>query len=253
VTLEDDVPILLVWGYELTGQAQPVEEHVDYFRIHGKIREKPLCPTNSPLKIYERVTASYRWLYANQLDVRALKHQTGLQLLSLLSSVIPNGEDSTDFECCTCEDADNWWRKSTAVLSGKSIRWDKNKDLYTFADGTALPPIPKKLYRREIWRLDTGAGEARLIAERVNRKHISVTLERHARLGDELAHVGFEVFLDGDPTRPVATVSTSDVSGSDDKAQSSSHSITVKVQEGQKIRVVLTGEKGKGKSRVMAP
>src|SRR3989442_5456521 len=63
ITIEGDIPFLLIDGYCGAGFPQPPEEHVKYFREHGKLRVGPLVPTVSPLEAIERFARSPRWIY----------------------------------------------------------------------------------------------------------------------------------------------------------------------------------------------
>ena len=42
-----DVPLLPLRGYTLAGFAQPVEDHLRYYRMHGSVRSRPLHPPES--------------------------------------------------------------------------------------------------------------------------------------------------------------------------------------------------------------
>lgn len=44
IALIDDAPILLVDGYTLRGLPQPVTDHVEHYRAHGRLRAAPLAP-----------------------------------------------------------------------------------------------------------------------------------------------------------------------------------------------------------------
>src|SRR5205807_621955 len=63
VLLVEDVPLLLVNGYMLAGEAQHVEEHVKYFRQHGRLRTAPLVPTKDPLGVLQKCRAPFRSAY----------------------------------------------------------------------------------------------------------------------------------------------------------------------------------------------
>jgi hypothetical protein len=45
IVIVDDVPILVIRGYDILAVPQRVEEHVAYFRKHGKLRANQLRPT----------------------------------------------------------------------------------------------------------------------------------------------------------------------------------------------------------------
>lgn len=59
IVVVDDVPFLTVRGYMLGGLAQPVEDHVLYYRLWGTVRSKPLAPPSCFDGLEERFRS--RW------------------------------------------------------------------------------------------------------------------------------------------------------------------------------------------------
>jgi hypothetical protein len=55
IALVDDVPLLVVGGYFLAGAAQPVRDHVKYFRDNGRLRSRPLAPSSRPLDVLDHL------------------------------------------------------------------------------------------------------------------------------------------------------------------------------------------------------
>lgn len=59
IVVVDDIPFLTVRGYVLGGLAQPVEDHVLYYRSWGSVRPSPLAPPPSFDGLEERFRS--RW------------------------------------------------------------------------------------------------------------------------------------------------------------------------------------------------
>jgi hypothetical protein len=123
VVLVEDVPVLLVSGYELSGVEQPVEEHVDYFNKHGQLRVKPLHPTHKPLAAYDRFVDSYLRLYCE--DARSRQNGKLMvinQLLRLVDSVYRRDADWYGYRFHPARiwtnGGSNWSRNSISAKSG---------------------------------------------------------------------------------------------------------------------------------------
>lgn len=63
ILLVDDVPLLLTRGYDLAGLPQPVDDHVNFFREHGRLRTRPLAPPASLDAVAPRAVAIVRTVY----------------------------------------------------------------------------------------------------------------------------------------------------------------------------------------------
>jgi hypothetical protein len=66
VALVSDVPLLVVRGYDLAGLAEPVQAHVDYFREHGEVRERPLEPAADPKTVEAEFEELWRDAYGGE-------------------------------------------------------------------------------------------------------------------------------------------------------------------------------------------
>ena len=154
ITIEGDIPFLLIDGYCLAGFPQPPEEHVKYFREHGKLRVGPLVPTVSPLEAIERFARSPRWIYGgtNKFWNNARGHEhLAEQLLRLLNTVyrvepglfgelLPWGPEAAERRDRILKD-----------IAQLRMRWDETVDRYVFLDGSSLPESERKIYRRQYW------------------------------------------------------------------------------------------------------
>lgn len=169
LALIEDVPLYLIHGYTLAGMAQPVEEHVDYFRKNGKLRQHPLQPSSNPLAVLARLEQSPQWLYGNKpesMDYVWGKQILADELIRLVASVYrlhpnPNGSyfEGEHFD-------QKRWDGIVGDFSALHVKWDSTQNNYVFADGTSLPEIKKPFYRRSVWEMPALGPEAQLIIER---------------------------------------------------------------------------------------
>jgi hypothetical protein len=63
LVLIDDRPLLLISGYALGGDTEPVSAQVSHFRDVGKLRASLLKPSGSPETALEKFRAVYREAY----------------------------------------------------------------------------------------------------------------------------------------------------------------------------------------------
>jgi len=141
IWLQDDIPILMVSGYRLAGQAEPVERHVEYFRQHGRIRAKPLVPTDRPIAVPEKLMRSGQWIFSKDFasgESNSGKSMVMTQILKVLRTVYRTNIRFHKFANREGTEADGAWKKIASEITGLDIRWDSSKDRYTFKDGTCL-------------------------------------------------------------------------------------------------------------------
>lgn len=85
IVLVDDLPLLLVSGYELGGDTEPVTAHLDYYRKHGTVRAGPLAPGRVPAsERMAKLEGLYRAAYGRDLSPPEREH-----LQAQLASVGP--------------------------------------------------------------------------------------------------------------------------------------------------------------------
>ncbi len=188
--LIDEVPIYLVYGYVLAGQAEPVEFHIDYFRKNGVLRTRPLRPTDDPLGVLPKLEASPGWLYGfDPMENDRGKGYIANQLLRLVATVY-RAELNPDGECSDFYTGGHFdqrrWNAIVKAVADLHIHWDASQNHYVFSDGSSLPELPKPNYRRVIWETPELGDNTCLILERLNAKWIRVTqtldLEGHLRV-----------------------------------------------------------------------
>ena len=178
LVLIDDIPLNLVYGYALGGEAEPAAQHVDYFRKYGKLREHPLHPTDDPLSVMARIQNSPQWLYGSKPgtgDYEMGPKFLANQLLALVDSVYWVPEYNGARISGEHFDRQNWER-ITKMFAQLHVKWDADRNIYTFSDGTTLPEFKKPVYRRQIWDLPGLGVDARLIIERIDPKYVRMDL-----------------------------------------------------------------------------
>jgi hypothetical protein len=178
ILLCEDVPLLLVYGYCLGGEAEQAESHVAYFREHGgRLRARPLAPPDAPLAVFDRawasVSSSHRGGPAS-FDATGGKLLLMNQLLWLVDSVYPRKTDRRGHKFSPKGDPDPEWRKIGAEVAKLGIRWDSKKDRYTFRDGTAPAERERKLYRRETWQVEGAGRNASVTIQRRDERYVHV-------------------------------------------------------------------------------
>jgi hypothetical protein len=171
----DDIPLNLAYGYTLAGQAEPAENHVEYFRKNGKLREHPLHPGDDPLSLLARLQDSPQWPYAGNADYEMGTHFLARQLLALVSSVYQVEPGSDTWKLTGRFDRQNW-EIITKIFAQLHVKWDAQQNRYTFSDGTTLPEAAKPVYRRQIWYLPSLGPDARLVLEREDPAHVFIML-----------------------------------------------------------------------------
>jgi len=140
VVLVDDIPLFLISGYSLVGVPQSVEEHVEYFRKQGRLRAKPLRPTNVPLSVLDQLQPTFRWFYGVDERWRVDgKLMIINQLLRLVDSVYRLDPDREGHRFSERKQLENRWKSLVVEFDKLNVRWNEQKHRYTFKDGSTLP------------------------------------------------------------------------------------------------------------------
>jgi hypothetical protein len=75
IVLVDDLPLLLVSGYVLGGEAEPLSVHLDHYRRHGTLRARPLAPpAMAPAARMAKLEQLYRAAYQRDLSGSEREH-----------------------------------------------------------------------------------------------------------------------------------------------------------------------------------
>lgn len=167
IVLIKDVPLFVVNGYTLGGMAQPVEDHVKYFRKNGILRGAPLQPNLEPWKGPELIENYWN----NELTHAAVKDRGKEQVLRLLKTVYrPVAKDNKVMKQSRLEER---WAGLKAASSKLKIVWDAKKLNYTFKDGTQLKEKKIARYPNHIWK----SSVPTVTLQRVNSNQVNVKLQ----------------------------------------------------------------------------
>lgn len=170
ITIEEGIPFKLVNGYSIFGSPESPEWHTEYFREQGTLRKNALVPTDDPVRALTEFMTSPRWRYAGEGEARRdssrADHNLYEQLLRLLDTVIQPEPD--DFESLVPWD-DTDTRKLLEHIARLRIRWDADKCVYTFLDGTTLPKPKSLKFPQYVWKHEVDDWEVKLIVQR--RRH----------------------------------------------------------------------------------
>jgi hypothetical protein len=186
IALEGDIPLLVVEGYMLGGAPEHPRSHVDYFRIKGRVRAKPLAPSDQPFKELEKFAKSPRWIYDGSdrfHDEKRGRQFLGEQLLRLMDTVYR--VEQGDFGELLRFD-DNEEARGKKVVEGAlnlKIRWDSKTQKYTLLDGKSLPEREPKNYRRERWRPKVAGLDIEVFLQRAGPRYVSIWVSETYEVG----------------------------------------------------------------------
>jgi hypothetical protein len=252
VWIGHDIPLLLTsW---LGGSVRnPVEEQVEYFRQNGLLRSEPLRPTDDPLSILDDVMNSWQSTYK---DVYGAKDNERLrlieQLLQLIDSVyrLPKDLEGYRLHYQKKQEVDARWETFVRDVSLLKIRWDPQQNLYVWNDGSHLPPLPVKQYRRAIWKLEGLGLEAELILERRNETWVDFTLNRMETKGAILRPATLILYDNQNRSKPLQTFHFTKSVGDD---MGSSEGGRLRLQEGNEASAQLIFEGATNFSPIFKP
>src|SRR5262249_1112856 len=140
---------------------------------HGVIRSLSLVPPPDPVASIRRALDA---LSNNGIGAEGAPEYRVLfnQALWLLDSVYEVEDETFGDKMFWATTGDR--EKVAAAVSRLKLRWDVNKQDYTFADGTT-PRIDRPgPYRRDIWKPDIPELDLTLTIERISRKAIEVSV-----------------------------------------------------------------------------
>ena len=212
IALVDDIPLMLAEGYSLSGMPTPMEKVLEFFGVNGQLHPQPLTPGNDPLAAVAHLMKSAQWIYGDPSlaesggisfggaeDNQREKAMLMEQLLRLIDSVYRLPTDVYGNRLPCGEAPEPAWQKIFADVSALKIRWDPHQNMYVFQDGTHLPKVESKIYRRAIWKL-TGLGfeDAQLVLERKSDAWVNVMVSRSERAGATLRPATLFVFVEND-------------------------------------------------------
>jgi hypothetical protein len=158
LVLIDDIPLVVVQRCIVIGQAEPVMRQIAYFRRFGRLRTRPLCPSDRPWEVLAKLEASPQWLFGS--DYETNKGDTPVlgdspqdpeqnredgrwmmrrQLLRMVAGLYPQVRETSPRWIGSGKDADTYtvtmvntdkWVSVVADLKKHPIRWDAAHQRY---------------------------------------------------------------------------------------------------------------------------
>lgn len=175
LVIVEDVPFRVVYGYMLAGHPEQPEQHLEWFRRNGVIRERPLAPPAEPLALVETLAGASGtpFLRATGLDDENGRRFILAQGLRLVATAFRERLPDRG-------PLDDGWRAVRAAYGARVLRWDGGADRYTLDDGSVLPAEPRPIYQRAIFTPAAPGATVRVILER--RDEAEVLLELRVEL-----------------------------------------------------------------------
>jgi len=251
IVIQGDVPLLLIRGYNLGGYPEQPQSHLEYFRKHGQIRKQPLVPTDDPLALLKEVS-DIDWIRKNSPNGYD-KLLVANQLLNMIDSVHRMEPARHGVKFWVDENVERHWKEIQDQVAKLDIRWSRDKQCYLFKDGTRLSEPVSKIRQREIWKLDGLNGEAEVIVERSDAKHVFISLQWSGKIVPGLPKHELTAFVKKDKNRVLEKTSTSSVAGTANNEAHRSESFIVELPEGAEIQVRIVVGKRDETSPVYVP
>lgn len=199
IALEGDIPFLLSEGFSIGGRPEQPESHVAYFRKHGIIRANPLMPSEEPFTALEAFANSPRWVFKEN-DSRIFGDERGRnflgnQILRFMDTVYRVEPEPYSYGALLPLGKENAALRDKLIVEASNLKmkWDGKRNQYTFLDGTTVPELVKKIYRREIWR-PAHDLELEIVFEREDRRMVSVWVAESFSVGKEAPVAVLKVF-----------------------------------------------------------
>ena len=238
IAIVDDIPLMLVNGYILAGLASPMENVVEFYRVHGQIRPSKLTPNNDPLSAVAHLTNSSQWIYGDTNlqetkfsppeDARQEQFMLQEQLLRLIDSVYRLPVDAMGNRLPWDENQrDTRWQKVVSDVSALKIKWDSRQDIYVFQNGTSLAPLKRHVYQRQIWKIEgLGYDEAELVLERQDENWLHVWFNSGESKDAKLIPAVIQLFTIDNPEKPIFTSRLEKIKGTGGyQSQSAIHAL----------------------------
>ena len=174
LVIVDDVPLTLVAGYALAGEAEPPAMDVAAFRKVGTLRKRPLAPAATALDAIDRFVAGP---LAKAMPVDdGLRSALYDQVLRLFGTVSRPAELDGDAWFPGGKDVAARWSKARRELAKLGATWNPKHQQFERANGATLPPLPAGS-ARVWWDLALpGTTKARLTFERRSDRRVDVEL-----------------------------------------------------------------------------
>jgi hypothetical protein len=131
LALHEDVPFMLIHGVSLGGAPENPAAHVDWAEKHGRLRAKPLRPSDNPLAAVESLCA----LPQTQRLLGRASNAWGMDLLRrqawrTVEDVVRQSRTAMKEPFGLKDDARLDWEQCKKTVQGLKIRWDVAKQAY---------------------------------------------------------------------------------------------------------------------------
>jgi hypothetical protein len=142
IVIVGEVPLIIAEPGPMKGMPEQPEQELPYLQAHGKLRSRPLVPSDSPFGALRAFTQSPRWIYGEYE-----RDMLSEQLLRLLGTVYRLKPDQNDLLLPTGDDEKDESRRKEILAKASllKIHWDNDLQQYTFLDATFLPYAPAKI------------------------------------------------------------------------------------------------------------
>jgi hypothetical protein len=205
ILLHEDIPLLLVFGYNLAGYPEPVERHVQFFRKQGRVRDKPLLPPNQPLAVLDTIPRPVVDYFSSEKRRYTQNDLIKEQLFRLIYSVYQKKGlyiKEGGFIHRGYRDQKTPWKKEVAEASKLRFHWDTGKQQYTFQDGSVLPPVHR--YEPVIWKVNGFDLSLTLRIERQDDEAVNIQLFEGPLTGPATDLPSLSVYMAKDKNKPIA-------------------------------------------------
>lgn len=169
MVIVDDVPVLLVSGYNLGGMPEPVGVHLDYFQKYGTIRSNLLVPSCSPVRVLSDLWVMDFWpklsySFADSPRFAGNDYDHGIIVDQIFRML--NITEKVNLDLSWRPNVDSQWRSISTKYRLADMRWNAALSRYTFADGsfTADPLIVHYPYYR--WAPDISGMTVHIVVHR---------------------------------------------------------------------------------------
>jgi hypothetical protein len=197
ISIEGEIPFLLTDDNSGDGPGPPPrpQEHIDYFRRHGRLRARPLQPTDKPLDALTAFVKSPRWKAIPSDQQERVLCWLREEVLDLLDSVYQIDADERKWICVRIPEAAAHRQRILSDVASLKICWSPSESRYTFLDGRSLASRPIKVYRREIWMVP--GCNVKFALARQSAGDVSVEVMEWGKLGPPRPKLLFKVYKVG--------------------------------------------------------
>ncbi len=243
LVIVDDLPIKLVAGYALAGQAEPPEMDVAAFGKLGTLRSALLAPSPQALDRLEAYVAGPLGK-AMALDDH-LRVAIYDQALRAFATVFRPADRSIDgwFQWGTGKDIATRWAATRAMFGKLGARWDPMTSQLVLADGSTLPPLPAG-FPRMWWDLALrGTTSSRVTFERKSDLIVAIEIRIDLAAGARFAGDALRL-VDPGTGKLLATIDLEPIAAPSNSTTGSVMSRRLELPRGHSVRPDLVSGAG---------